>query len=417
MSEKKEETTNVKKGKFNIVLIIFSIISMLLCVLAIKNGRIFAGVIAFVMLGLFIVIYLMKSQIIKEPKKGVSTVLAIIAFVLIIPYFGVDDTSNARNEKIIWDDIVMSEAIPEPKRKHGRINSNTGERLDIYIDKSSKEDYLNYTESCKEKGFIIDSKKEASSYDAYNEEGYKLRLYYNNTDKEYNIALEAPIKMKENAWPNNELSKLIPQPKSTLGKVESESARSFTYYAGKTSEEDFGEYAKLVLESGFSEEYQKGDTYFYGKNSDGYRVDIRYSGNKVMKIYIEAPNKEKENASSSSQIENTQPIVENKTEAKTPETIPSSDSNSNEGIGKEFKEAMDSYEEFMNEYVNFMNKYKNLNGSDASLISDYSKYMSKYAEVCKDFEKWESEQMSTDEAAYYIDVQTRINKKLLEVAN
>ncbi|MDO5557903.1 MAG: hypothetical protein Q4G05_06710 [Clostridia bacterium] len=41
---------------------------------------------------------------------------------------------------------------------------------------------------------------------------------------------------------------------------------------------------------------------------------------------------------------------------------------------------MDSYESFINEYITFMKKYKASNGTDMSLISDYAKYMSKYAE-------------------------------------
>ena len=78
---------------------------------------------------------------------------------------------------------------------------------------------------------------------------------------------------------------------------------------------------------------------------------------------------------------------------------------------------MDSYEKFIDEYVVFMKKYKASNGTDLSLISDYSKYMTKYAEMMEKFEKWESSDMNTKEAAYYLEVQTRVTKKLLEVAN
>ena len=49
------------------------------------------------------------------------------------------------------------------------------------------------------------------------------------------------------------------------------------------------------------------------------------------------------------------------------------------------------------------------------LLADYTAYMSKYADMVTDFEAWDSEEMNTAELAYYLDVQTRINKKLLEV--
>lgn len=84
------------------------------------------------------------------------------------------------------------------------------------------------------------------------------------------------------------------------------------------------------------------------------------------------------------------------------------------GIRSDFKAAMDSYESFMNEYVDFMKKYS-ANPSDMGLLAEYSKYMSKLSEMTENFEKWDDEEMTDAEAAYYLDVQTRVNKKLLEV--
>ena len=86
-----------------------------------------------------------------------------------------------------------------------------------------------------------------------------------------------------------------------------------------------------------------------------------------------------------------------------------------EGLRSDFKEAMDSYESFMDKYVAFMKKYKD-NPTDLSLLTDYADYMSKYADFVADFEKWESDDMNAAELAYYLDVQTRVTKKLAEVA-
>jgi len=87
------------------------------------------------------------------------------------------------------------------------------------------------------------------------------------------------------------------------------------------------------------------------------------------------------------------------------------------GMRPEFKEAMDSYESFMNEYCEFMKKYINSNGSDYTLIADYSTYMSKYSQFISEFEKWDTdEEMNNAETSYYIEVQARVSKKLLEVS-
>lgn len=106
--------------------------------------------------------------------------------------------------------------------------------------------------------------------------------------------------------------------------------------------------------------------------------------------------------------EATKPSEEEKPEEETP-------ADSVDGMRPEFKAAMDSYEDFMNEYVDFMKKYSE-NSGDMSLLLDYADYMSKYSTFVKDFEAWDDDNMNAAETAYYIDVQSRVSKKLLEIA-
>ena len=417
--QEEDEITKFKKSKFSKVLLIFFVISVLFF---------FAGqgflvkTLTFVQAVLFIGAWLMGAKVIKEPKKRIHTILAIIAFVLIIPILSINGKSSSSKTEhtIVWNDIVMNEMLPKPKKNKGYIYSNSEEHLSIDVYKSSKEDYNKYVEECKEKGFTVESKKDTNSYDAYNENGYKLRIDYREYNKEYNISLDAPMQMKENAWVSTPLSKLLPEPTSKVGKVDSNSEKYFTYYAGKTSKDDFSTYANSVLNAGFTNEYKSGDEYFYGKNSDGYKVDIQYKGNNVMRISIEAP-KETE------KVENTKPTEENKTETTPPTTTPTETtptqptettkpSNNSTGVSKEFKETMDSYEKFFDEYIAFMKKYEKSNGTDVSLIADYAKYMQQYAETMKKFEDMKDDDMNAEETAYYIQVQSRINQKLLEVA-
>lgn len=87
-----------------------------------------------------------------------------------------------------------------------------------------------------------------------------------------------------------------------------------------------------------------------------------------------------------------------------------------DGMRPEFKEAMDTYEAFFDEYIAFMKKYAESDGTDLELLSDYADYMSKYAETMEAFEEWENKDLNTAETAYYIEVQTRISQKLLQVA-
>lgn len=86
-----------------------------------------------------------------------------------------------------------------------------------------------------------------------------------------------------------------------------------------------------------------------------------------------------------------------------------------DGMRPDFKAAMDSYESFMNEYVDFMKKY-NKNPNDPDLLTEYAEYMRKYLAFVDNFEKWDDGEMNNAETAYYIDVQARVSKKLLEIS-
>lgn len=93
---------------------------------------------------------------------------------------------------------------------------------------------------------------------------------------------------------------------------------------------------------------------------------------------------------------------------------PESESRQDEGIRSDFKDAMDSYEAFMDEYVAFMKKYY-ANPSDTTLLMEYADYLNKYAEFVADFDAWDSEELNSEELAYYIEVQSRVSTKLLEI--
>lgn len=90
-------------------------------------------------------------------------------------------------------------------------------------------------------------------------------------------------------------------------------------------------------------------------------------------------------------------------------------STSNNSIRTEFKQAMDSYEQFYNEYIAFMLEYKN-DPSNLKLMGKYATMMKQLAQMNDDFDAWEHTDLNTEELKYYIDVQTRVSKKLLDVS-
>ena len=108
--------------------------------------------------------------------------------------------------------------------------------------------------------------------------------------------------------------------------------------------------------------------------------------------------------------------AESVTPTATPEPTTNDTGNTDSnGIRSDFKAAMDSYESFINEYVEFIKKYKE-NPGDLSLLADYADYMTKLSDMTSKFDQWESEGLNDAELDYWLEVQTRVNAKLVEVA-
>lgn len=94
----------------------------------------------------------------------------------------------------------------------------------------------------------------------------------------------------------------------------------------------------------------------------------------------------------------------------------SSEENSNNGqVNADLKAFLDEYEDFMEEYVEFMVKYQNSTDVSA-MLSDYSEIMEKYADYTKAIQQYNQEEMLPADAAYLLEITTRVSQKLLEIA-
>lgn len=197
--EEMESKEKFKKSKFSKVLLIFFAIAILFFF---AGFGLWIKFLTFTQAGLFISAWLMGMKIIKEPMKGLNIIFAIIAFVLIIPIIrtgGGNTTSSQKYDKINWNYIILKEYLPEPNENKGKILTNSDEHLSIYISAKSEDDYREYIEDCKDFGYIINAKNNTSSYDAYNEKGFKLRIWYSEYSKEYHISLDKKAEENEAA--------------------------------------------------------------------------------------------------------------------------------------------------------------------------------------------------------------------------
>ena len=349
----------------------------------------------------------------KKKKKPIYKRWWFYVIVVIAAIAVTVSVSGNKSEKIKWDDMILSEQLPKPPKKNGKINDNTAEALSVEIYKISDKQFNNYVEACKAKGFTVDSESDySSSYDAYNAAGYKLSLGYYGSRDQMEIELEKPIEMSAITWPTSKAGNQLPAPKSTTGKFSYENDDGFSVYIGNTSKDDYNSYVKACSDKGFTVNYNKDDNFYDADNNAGWHVSIKYEGNNIMSIDIDAPS---ESSTAPSASEDTTKPAESKPAQSKPAKTANNDSDMVDGMHRDFKEAMDSYEEFFDEYVAFMKKYEN-SDNPMSMFSDYTKFMSQYSETMQKLDEWKSKDLNTKEAAYLLDVTNRINKKLLEVA-
>lgn len=358
-----------------------------------------------------------KKFKVKKPFYKKWWFILIVIIVVIAFISKIIGGNKSEGEKFSWSDITMGEVLPEPKSNFAKIYLNNDESLGMYIYDTSSSDYSEYVNKCEDMGFTIDTDKNSTSFEAYNESGYRLSVNYrdNSSGSYMYINLYVPIKISEIQWPTSTVGNLLPVPKSTVGKFSYEYDDSFYVNIGETNEADYSEYVTACSDKGFNVDYNKGDTYYYADNNEGYHISLKHEGNNTMSIRIDSPD-ETDDTTSSDTASDTNDTISETSESK--ESTDNTDSSEElvDGMRVDFKEAMDSYEDFMDEYVAFMKKYLESDVTDASLLSDYASYITKYAEFFEKFDKWESEDMNATETAYYIQVQSRVSQKLLDVA-
>lgn len=221
----------------------------------------------------------------------------------------------------------------------------------------------------------------------------------------------------EFSWPRSAAAAQVPVPEKLYGSVDWEHENDFKVTLADRTQGDYNQYVEACMDAGFTVDYYRSSTLFTAKNEAGYDLSVSfYETLKEMSISVSVPSTVDGAAEDADQDVTTakEETEEAKTAATTEKQTEAAKANA-AGLRSDFKKAMDSYESFMDEYVTFMKKYK-ANPSDLAVLKEYADYMTKYAEMSSDFEKWNSEDMNDAETAYYLQVQSRVLQKLSTVS-
>ena len=258
--------------------------------LAFQNGRILAGIVSALMVGLFLTAFLMGSGVINERVRNFRLVPAILAFLLFVPYFSLSDSNNTNHntekttERFDWPEAGLGLLLPEPETNIGEIIFDDDEQFWIDLNAVSESDYERYIEACKEAGFVVDGEKDSIGYEAYNAEGYHLSVSYMDFSEEISIRLDSPKGDGDLVWPTIGPATLIPQPDSSKGSFEINSHIQLFVYVGETSHDDYIDYVEQCIEMGFNVDYNRGDNVFDADNEIGDSLRVEYEGNNIMSI-------------------------------------------------------------------------------------------------------------------------------------
>lgn len=266
----------------------------ILCLFAFLLGNIAAGLIALLQIVAVVISLLIKTQMIKCSRRWFYVLAIGISFLMLIPYMYLlgltfNSAQGKGNEKINWSEIVMDNILPAPKSHLGEVIYNSADSLMLHINKMTPKQYNAYVEKCKEKGFLVEVEQLGNSFEAYNQDGYKLLLSYYEAHEQLDISLHAPKQYDKLLWPTTDLAQLIPIPNSTTGEILTNSNAEFTVLVCGIALDHYRTYIEQCIQQGFTFERDETDKHFFAKNYEGYRLAVDYEGNSVICISIEEP--------------------------------------------------------------------------------------------------------------------------------
>ena len=264
-------------------------VCVLVCLVAFLFGKTAAGIIAVLQIVLTVAALLMKKQIIKVPKSWIHVVALALAVVLLVPYVSLFKLDYGDAEKFAWSDILLADVVPEPESRFGEIIGNSSEYLSLYVYRTSAADYGEYVDACKEKGFTVEADQSEQSYYAYNADGYKLSLYYDESNSKMHIGVDAAEQYGTLVWPDSIIASMLPVPASTTGEITQDDDKGFQAYVSNTPIDEFKNYVAACADRGFNIDAYESDESYSAENSEGYKLSVSYQGNSVISISVDEP--------------------------------------------------------------------------------------------------------------------------------
>ena len=188
------------------------------------------------------------------------------------------------DENFKWPSHDFASLIPQLNEKTGIVETETEETLKIMLYEVSIEEIENYIDDCENEGFTIDVKKENTSFNGFNAEGYELSILYNEM-KAMSITINAPMEFSKISWPSSGPATLIPKPSFKVGKISSDYDWAFSVYIGDMTLAEFNSYVDKCIDKGFEKELRT-EHYFSASKGKDVSLTVEYVGFNTVVIHI-----------------------------------------------------------------------------------------------------------------------------------
>ena len=85
-----------------------------------------------------------------------------------------------------WPTTGLGAMLPKPSSGTVK-NIINDDSFYATVDKAKNDEFAKYIDACKEKGYTVDAKEDGDTYDAFNEDGYRLSLTSYSSNNSINI--------------------------------------------------------------------------------------------------------------------------------------------------------------------------------------------------------------------------------------
>ncbi len=180
-----------------------------------------------------------------QVKAIAGIVVFVIAIIFILVRGGAFEEIKISNTPLTIPITELSEQMPQIEGGKGEVITNNSYYFSVEYFDISESEFEEYKLMCKSKGFTIDCESNGSLFDAYNEDGYNIRITY------YSNKMDVTVKDKEDmgvlVWPNTEIADLLPKLDSEYGYVSSASDSCVIIFVGNMTKDDYKSYVTACM--------------------------------------------------------------------------------------------------------------------------------------------------------------------------